>query len=290
MGDRAARTRKGSLAILVLLAAAAIVVGRFSGQTGRIQNPGKNPGKDAPTQAAQTTSTAPHAHIYFGFPKYTDNDKAALEVLNNKGYVAGYSEAHRNSTWVAYRLFNAPDVKNPRPSGFKVDGRTSARISEKAYTKSGYDRGHLAPNDAIGDCYGPEAQIETFLMSNIIPQRPSLNRKVWARLEKLIAHDWAPRLEEVWVVTGPIFDKDPEKLGQGVGVPKACYKIVVDEEGGRPRMIAFIIPQGVDGSESLERFLTSVDDVEKETGLDFFPEMEKPLQETLESALPSRLW
>jgi len=122
----------------------------------------------------------------------------------------------------------------------------------------------MAPNLSIDWCYGREAQIETFLMSNITPQTPTLNRGVWARLERLV-RDALEDLEEVWVFTGPIFC-DENELPSGAAAPCSFYKIVVGEFDGNPRVAAFIIPQ--DGGD-LDSFLTSIDQIEMLSGFDF---------------------
>ena len=177
-----------------------------------------------------------------------------------------------------------------RPSKFFTDPRTASRVVHEDYSNSGYDRGHMAPNYAIGTRYGQEAQRETFYMSNIVPQAPSLNRIWWRLLEEKEAKDFAVRLERVWVVTGPVFDDHPQKLRGGVEVPVACYRIILDEENGQPRVLAFIAPQTVTGHEPLTQFLTSVREIEHQTHLDFFPELAKEVQDRMEAVKAERLW
>jgi endonuclease G len=167
--------------------------------------------------------------------------------------------------------------------------RTFSRISPNDYKASGYDRGHLAPNSAISSQYGREAQLETFLMSNIVPQSPDLNRKVWQRLEKM-ENDYAQNLETVWIITGPIFDPHIQHIKNQVEVPDALFKILFDEQKGTVRTLAFIIPQTVQGNEPLDRFLTSIDEIEKLTGLDFLAPLSDENEDKLEAAVANRLW
>jgi len=206
--------------------------------------------------------------------------------------MVGYSEEHKDPVWVAYRLVKVEHPPTlPRPSKFMVDERTDAKVKSSDYTGSGYDRGHMAPNHAIATRYGEEAQIETFLMSNICPQRPNLNRKVWEHLEATEADDYANRFEEIWVIDGPIFDEShAQKLPAGFDVPVAFYKILVDEVDGKPRMLAFIMPQTVKGDEPFKAFLTSVAKVEAMTHLDFFWELDPTLEKQLESETPKDTW
>ena len=112
----------------------------------------------------------------------------ATAIIENTGFTVGYSELHKTPVWVSYRLFRVDDpVSGERPSRFKVDERTEAKVKHDDYTNSGYDRGHIAPNYAISTRFGRVAQLQTFLMSNICPQLPRLNRQVWKRLEQRVA-------------------------------------------------------------------------------------------------------
>ncbi len=224
-----------------------------------------------------------------GFPA----GPSEVHVLLNRGYVVGYDEARKNPAWVAYKLVPQKEAVGKRPSRFSADPRTQARVKAEAYSNSGYDRGHMAPNFAIAADYGPEAQRETFLMSNIAPQKPDLNRKVWESLEEREISNYAPRFREIWVFTGPIYDNPaaPKRLPGGVAVPDAFFKIIADHtEDGRLRLMAFILPQDVQGGAPLQPYATSVDEVERRTGLDFFTLLPPDVQERLESRRTSRVW
>ena len=147
----------------------------------------------------------------------------------------------------------------------------------------------MAPNYAIGSRYGETAQRETFLMSNIVPQMPTLNRTVWRLLEERVAKEYAMNFEEVWIITGPVYDEHKESLKSGVEIPDAFFKIIVDEVSGKPRVLAFVIGQDVTGSDRFSQFLTSVDEVEKQTGLDFLAELEDGLEDQIEAGKADKL-
>lgn len=235
---------------------------------------------------AQATREARNL-VYGGLPT---SNKVELTILRNIGYYTGYCEKRRNPLWVAYKVDgNSKNYNLKRPGGFKADMRTFSRISPNDYKASGYDRGHLAPNSSISSQYGREAQLETFLMSNIVPQSPDLNRKIWQRLEKM-ENDYAQNLETVWVITGPIFDPHIQHIKNQVEVPDALFKILFDEQKGTVRTLAFIIPQTVQGNEPIDRFITSVDEIEKLTGLDFLAPLSDENEDKLEAAVANRLW
>jgi endonuclease G len=230
--------------------------------------------------------------VYGGFPKQ-DGFKliGRTKQLDNRGFVVGYSETMNNPLWVSYRVFDVPNLNSgKRPSGFKVDSRTRSGISHGDYTHSGYDRGHMAPNYAIATRYGDEAQLETFLMSNIIPQTPSVNRGIWKDLEMMVAKQYGRYFTEVWVITGPVFEEPVEKLESGVKIPSQYYKIIADERGGELRVLAFLIESDCPPYTRIRKRLVSINQIETLTGLDFFPDLPEEMQLQLESDPAGRLW
>lgn len=230
-------------------------------------------------------------HMYAGMPRAAEFSHA-IRVLPNTGYVAGYCEALENPVWVAYRVWDMerPLPPGERPSAFETDMRTAARVPSSAYTNSGYDRGHLAPNHAIATRYGAAAQRETFLMSNIVPQRHALNAGVWKEMEMKIATSYPARFGEVWVLAGPVFGERPARLPNGTTVPEAFYMIVVDESDGRVRALAFLFPQDTPGGADARRYLVSIDEVERRTGLDFLAELEDAAEAELEAKRAQTVW
>jgi endonuclease G len=228
--------------------------------------------------------------VYGGVPQ--TGGLVTQRVLRNEAYIVGYSETLANPLWAAYRVVDLQRIPEspPRPERFETDSRTMARVSADDYTGSGYDRGHLSPNYAIATRHGEAAQRETFLMSNITPQRHALNAGLWKELEMKIATSYPARYGEVWVLTGPIFGPRPHKLRGGVVVPEAFFKIVIDETEGRLRTQAFIIPQETPAGSAANAFLVSIDEIEQRTGLDFLHEIEDEAERAVEAQRATRLW
>ncbi|KAL7460487.1 hypothetical protein ACHAXS_000934 [Conticribra weissflogii] len=79
------------------------------------------------------------------------------------------------------------------------------------YKHSGYDRGHLAP--AADFPFSDEEMEDTFVLTNISPQLPRVNRGSWLRLEEFVRDVVVAADEgscdgeemETWVVSGPIW-------------------------------------------------------------------------------------
>lgn len=213
-------------------------------------------------------------------------------ILRKNGFMLEYSEGLKNPLWVTYKVGAANYDSGKRPSGFKEDWRTISRVSHQDYTHSGYDRGHMAPNYVIATRYGRSAQLDTFLMTNITPQKGSLNQKSWQRLEEIIANDFSQKFGDFWVVTGPVFGDKPKRLDSGVAVPDAFYKILIKPSTPEQpaRALAFIFPQTAKPRASLMKFVTTIDAVEARTGIDFFHELDDDFENLLESSPTPEAW
>jgi endonuclease G len=234
---------------------------------------------------------AAESHALGGLP-----DSAGLahpvRILANTGYTVGYSDSLGSPVWAAYRVADTDERRTApeRPDRFEVDRRTAARVGPEAYTGSGFDRGHLAPNYAIATRYGERAQRETFLMSNIVPQRPGLNSGAWRELEQRVATNYPARYGEVWVLAGPIFRSPVRRLRNAAAVPEAFFMIIADVSGERLRAQAFVFPQDFPAAGDPGAALVPVDEIEARTGLDFFPDLPDAAESALESHRPSRTW
>ena len=216
-----------------------------------------------------------------------------LTPLTNRGYVVGYDETKKNPAWVAYRVFPPTHPTSPRPSGFNPDPRTRSQITSADYLNSGYDRGHMAPNRAISVCYGPEAQLETFLMSNIVPQRPGLNSAFWEAMERRVIERYTRRYGDVWVMCGPVYENTgaQKRFPAGVVVPDAFFLIIAEQSDDGIRTMAFLVPQqDIKKSADPSQFLTSIRTIEEKTGLNFFPQLSADVQTALETAAAKRAW
>jgi len=215
-------------------------------------------------------------------------------VLRNDGYLVGWSDVRVNPLWVSYQVAAVDDTRIGSRPDFRPDWRTIWPVGTDSYSGSGYDRGHLAPNYAIAAVHGRSAQFDTFYMSNMTPQRPNLNRQLWQRLEEAVMDHFAPRYDRLQIITGPVFPENfMDNVFNRVGlveVPEAFYKIIVAPHDEAPLALAFIMPQDVRGNEPLDDYLVSIDDVEAQTGLDFFPELNDEVESVLESEVSTDGW
>lgn len=217
--------------------------------------------------------------------------------LVNPGYEVGYDETEHVPRWAAYKVTRNDGVHGPRPSGFRVDNRTASKVRSEVYTRSGYDRGHMAPNYALAVCHGEAAQRASFLMTNVVPQLHGLNAGLWKDIELRIAQRYSERYGEVWVVNGPVFSDGVSARYIGpsdtrVRVPDAFWMVVARRDAdGRLLTLAFIVPhREIWRDLDLSRYLVSVDEVERVSGLDLFPLLPAETQRVLEALPAPRAW
>ena len=239
-------------------------------------------GSLTPVAVRQMSSVPDQVDPFFYGPPVSSN---AFVVLTNRTYIAGYDILNRNPAWVAYKLHWPNSFVAPkRPSRFRKDKRLQGIPTHDDYTNTGYDRGHLAPSYGVAVCYGKGGQRETFLMSNVAPQTPGMNRGPWRLLEETAIKVWTVT-NTVWVVTGPIYGPDPDVLPVGSKVPESFFKVFVRQGSTNipPEAIGFIVPQRVMMKDPYTNFVTSVDEVERVTGFDFFAALPDDVESIMES-------
>lgn len=211
------------------------------------------------------------------------------QIVHHDGYSLSYNEAHEQAEWVAYELKKSHlfSINHKRPY-FEIDKAVKTGAAHwRNYKNSGYDRGHLCP---AGDRrYTKFAHDETFLTSNISPQEHKFNSGVWNRLEQK-ARYWARKYDGVFVVTGGVLKGNMKTIGdEDVSVPNQFYKVLIDNNTGKTKMIAFIMPHK-DSKKPLYEFVVSVDAIEKLTGIDFFSELDDTIENKLEASTSYKDW
>jgi endonuclease G len=140
----------------------------------------------------------------------------------------------------------------------------------KDYAGNPYDRGHLAP--AGNNTQNEEVMSESFFLSNMVPQVPNHNRGIWKQLETFV-RDWVvDHGMDIYVVSGTAYNNGHKTIGEGrVGVPDTLWKVIVDRKEGKA--IAFIIPNTALPVKDLPKYATTVESVEKLTGINFMPKL-----------------
>ncbi len=142
----------------------------------------------------------------------------------------------------------------------RLPERDRAELSD--YQRSGYDRGHLAPN---ADMPTRKAQAESFSLANMVPQVHENNAGVWAGIEAA-ARQLAKDEGELYVVSGPAFAGDDIKtIGRGVLVPTHMWKVLYSPK--QQRAGAYL----VSNDKTKEYSVLSIAELQKLAGIDPLP-------------------
>ena len=173
-----------------------------------------------------------------------------------------------------------------RTDDFRPDPLVSTGSASLAdYSGSGYDRGHLCP--AADMKLNKTSMSETFYLSNMSPQVAGFNRGIWSMVEDQV-RKWAIEFNGLDVATGPIFKDNLGTIGADkVTVPGYYYKVLYSEK--KKIMIGLILPNA-SSSKSLDQFVVTVDEIEKETGIDFFSGLDDTLENHLEGSIITGSW
>jgi endonuclease G, mitochondrial len=206
-------------------------------------------------------------HIALGVPGESGQPLCRL------GYALAHDSVKKTPVWVAEHLTReramaqatrkdafAPDPDLPR----------GERAELRDYKGSGFDRGHMAPYADFN--WSAQAARQSFYLSNMVPQvGRGMNQGIWKDLESAVRL-WAVRRGEVYVYTGPIYGAKFRVIGKGrVAVPAQLYKIVYDP--ATYESITFIMPNKALKVQDIGSYVSTVQEVERLTGLQFFSEL-----------------
>jgi endonuclease G len=210
-------------------------------------------------------------------------DGADREEADRRFFHLCHSTDLKIPLWVAYELKKEDlDGPAPRPSGFRQDtGLMHPGARDKDYTGEDYARGHMAPAEDFDR--SDEAIHMTFLLSNVVPQRQSVNNGRWKQLE--VAVRKLAKQGRVYVITGPIFARATvDTIGDDeVGIPTHTFKVVLAIDGdGKKTMYAAIMPNTETVSKPMNAYATTVKEVERRSGLDFFTALDDSERRKLE--------
>jgi len=210
------------------------------------------------------------------------------QIIHHKYYSLSYIEAYELASWVAYELTREEaQAKTEYKEKYRQDPDIkTGSATLKDYRDAGYVMGQLAHVEHM--MMSEDAVMESFYLSNIVPHKLSFNKYVWNTLGALIKA-WAYECGSLYIVSGPVLADAPfPTFGPSkVAIPERYYSVVLDLADERG--IGFVIRNSM-SSDKLKQFAVSIDEVEKITGLDFFPALPDEEEEKIESTFEPGKW
>lgn len=228
-------------------------------------------------------------HLTLGNPSGANHKDPDNYLLVKDQFVVSYNRGKLIPNWAAWHLDDSWIRENVEREGtFFIDESLPNKWKKampSQYLRSGFDRGHLCPaGDRTRTTKDQEA---TFVMTNIIPQAPLLNRGLWADIEKecraLVRNG-----NELYVYSGTnaiggIGENGyAELLIGGIIIPGYVWKVIVilpegDRDAARidenTQVITLLIPNRDESNyQSLDEFVVSLATLEKQLKLTFLPD------------------
>lgn len=240
------------------------------------------------------------------------------EILN---YAYEWVESKKHTAWVAFSFDKTTSQKKVSRSDVWATDQELPEgwcPEESNHISDGFDKGHLcASEDRV---YSKEANEQTFYYSNMSPQMSSFNGGFWASFENLI-RKWARSREydKLYVAKGGTVDQllvnftgtckgndgvlpQTDANGftiKGLACPKYYFMAILSEKGDEYHAVGFWMEHREDygyeynkfaPSDVMKKYALSIDDLEKNTKLDFFCNLPDDIENAVESSWKETDW
>ena len=225
------------------------------------------------------------SHFLAGVP----HSRSPIRPLLQKSYTNLFNERDRQTACIAFRLDDSKRQKAGAADSLQIDARLPS-LTAQAMTLGEWRPHPIAPARALISQYGATGGSEAALAANYAPMTEAFADGPWRRAMHQLTDRYPQRFGEVWIYLGPAYRPDGAKLASGVAIPDAFYAIVLDlTEAGGLRALALLIPTDAD-SLDLNNYLTSIAQIEKLTSLQFLPELDFSVRDTLGNYIAPSVW
>lgn len=253
-------------------------------------------GQDAPPSSGE------NSNLYFGNPSNASFADPDNYLIDQYYYTQSYNRTRGTPNWVSWHLDNSNIVSTTgRVNNFAAYAGLPTgwyQVQSNSYAESGFDRGHNCPS---GDrTSSRNANLSTFLMTNMIPQAPQNNQKPWADFEVYL-REQVKKGSEVYIIMGVygvggsgLKGNITSTIDEGkVTVPSNIWKVaLILTEGendiervqkSEANIIAINTPNTNVLVTDWRKYVVSVREIENATGYDLLSVLPRKVQNEIES-------
>lgn len=289
---------------------------------------GEDPGEEEKNLNANDATTHPEAARLEMPALNADNNFVSHYVTYNSekmvNYTIEWNSAMKHAQWAAFEFNSVNCSKNvTRTNNWSVDTDlpSSMQLDNSYFTNDGFDRGHICASD--DRIYSTAANDQTFFYSNMSPQLNEFNTGIWQALEARV-QTWGRStsggtFDKVYVAKGgTLTDLLVNFTGTGNGqdgvlpttdangytkkglpCPAYYFMAILAEKDGAYSAIGFIMPHSmtlspISGSSytsaDLKKYVVSIDELESQTGLDFFCNLVDSVEDKVEASYDLDAW
>ena len=238
------------------------------------------------------------------FPRLKGGNNIVIVHTTNDSYGVNYCVewdcSKKSQRWSCYQMYKGYTGNAGRYEGnpqypFDEDLDANLYWDQDYFRGSGYDHGHICPS--ADRQYSTEANKQTFYLTNMQPQYPQFNQKLWAKMEdrmrKWIAN--SPATDTMYVCKGGTIDSESniiERIKDKLIVPKYFYMAILYKNASGYKAIAFWAENiNVDHSgDDLRDYVLSIDKLEEMTGIDFFCNLPDDVENKVEANTYTQSW
>ncbi len=217
------------------------------------------------------------------------NSRMPIRPLLQPSYINLFNERSQQTACIAIRLDDTKRKKADTDGSLQIDARIP-RLSPQTMTIGEWLPQPIAPAKALIGQHGERGAIDAKLATNYAPMTEAYADGVWKKVMHEFTQRYPKRFGEVWVYLGPAYLPESSNFGSAISLPDAFYIIAFDltDEGGL-RALALLIPTDAE-SKNLNDYLSSIAEIEKLAGLQFLPELDFSIRDTIGDYVSPTVW
>lgn len=239
------------------------------------------------------------------FPHVKGGNSRIIIHTNNDQYGINYSVewdcTKRSQRWSCYQMYASNRKQNTsryysdtNQYPMEPDLPSQYYFDYDPFRGSGYDHGHICPS--ADRLYSRDANIQTFYLTNMQPQRHLFNAGIWEKMEEKL-RSWistgSKAEDTLYVCKGGTIDAVPGvtddpvliTLDNGLLVPRYFFMALLRKSKTGYKAMAFWVEHLNEdhSNDALADYVISVRELERRTGIDFFCNLSDDIENDVET-------